>query len=404
MSFPSSRRKFIQQSSGLLALPSLLSASSTNVAPPIAIGAPPPVLPAPDPTGQGMPELLQPLPDVPGEKVGFAIVGLGAYALNQIIPNLGNTRHAKLAALVSGNAEKARTVGKAYGIEEAHQYSYDDFDRIAEDESVDVVYIILPNAMHREWTERAFAAGKHVLCEKPMAVTAEDCQAMIDAGKQAGRQLMIGYRAQFDPYNLRAIELVRGEEKAIGEPHLIFTEHGRMLKPNEDQRDEWRAKKELAGGGSLYDIGIYSLNGARYLLGEEPVSVTANYREPSQKEVEVEEGVAWTMKFPSGATANCSSSYRVEQAKRIFVQGTEGEVTLDPATDYYVRNLYLKTKEKNTQLIIPQANQFAAMLDEMALAARENRTPKTPGEEGLRDVKIMQAIYRAAESGDEVAI
>ena len=400
MSFPSSRRRFIQQSGGLLALPTLLSASAVAVAP----AAPPPVAVAPDPTGQPMPELEQSLPDAPDQRVGFAVVGLGAYALNQIIPNLGSTRHAKLAALVSGNAEKARTVGKAYGVAEDHQYSYDDFDRIAEDDSVDVVYVILPNAMHREWTERAFAAGKHVLCEKPMAVTAEDCRAMIDAGKRAGRQLMIGYRAQYDPYNLRAIELVRGENKEIGEPRLVFTEHGRMLKPNKEQRDEWRAKKELAGGGSLYDIGIYSLNGARYLLGEEPVSVTANYREPSQKGVDVEEGVAWTMNFPSGATANCSSSYRIEQAKRIFVQGTEGEVTLDPATDYYVRNLYLKTKGKNTQLIIPRANQFTAMLDEMALAARENRTPKTPGEEGLRDVAIMQAIYRAADTGKEVSI
>ena len=352
-----------------------------------------------------MPKLQQPLPDAPEKKVGFAIMGLGAYALNQIIPNLGATRHAKLTALVSGNADKAGRVAEAYGIGQDHIYGYDDFDRIADDESVDVVYIILPNAMHREWTERAFAAGKHVLCEKPMAVTAEDCQAMIDAGKRAGKQLMIGYRAQFDPYNLRAIDLVSGKEQSIGEPHLVFTEHGRMLKPEEETRDEWRARKELAGGGSLYDIGIYSVNGARYLLGEEPTAVTASYREPSGKEgIEVEEGVAWTMSFPSGATANCSSSYRVEQAKRIFVQGTEGEVTLDPATDYYTRNLYLKTKEKNTELIIPQANQFAGMLDEMALAVRENREPKTPGEEGLRDVKIMQAIYEAAETGKEVSL
>ena len=352
-----------------------------------------------------MPELERPLPDAPDKKIGFAIVGLGAYALNEIIPNLGNTRFAKLTALVSGNEEKRKTIGTAYGVSEDHQYGYDTFDRIAEDSSVDVVYIILPNSMHRAWTERAFAAGKHVLCEKPMAVTVEDCEAMIAAGKQAGKQLMIGYRAQYDPYNLRAIELVRGDEKSIGDPHLIFTEHGRMLKPEEDTRDEWRAKKELAGGGSLYDIGIYSLNGARYLLGEEPTAVTAHYREPSGKPgIEVEEGVAWTMAFPSGATANCSSSYRVEQAKRIFVQGTKGEITLDPATDYYTRNLYLKTEGENKQLIIPRANQFAAMLDEMALAIREGRAPKTPGEEGLRDVRIMQAIYQAAESGKEIEL
>ena len=364
-----------------------------------------PPFPAPDPVGQAMPELMQPLPDTPAKKIGFAVVGLGAYALNQIVPNIGNTRHAKLTAVVSGNADKARTIATAYGIGEEHVYSYDTFARIADDDTVDVVYIILPNALHREWTERAFAAGKHVLCEKPMAVTAADCEAMIAAGKKAGKKLMIGYRAQYDPYNLQAIELVRGAGKAIGDPHLIFTEHGRMLKPEEDLRDKWRADKKLAGGGSLYDIGIYSLNGARYLLGEEPSAVTASYRAPSGRpNVTVEEGVAWTMTFPSGATANCSSSYLVDEAKRIHVQGTEGEVTLDPATDYFVRNLYLKTGNKTTQIAIPQANQFSAMLDEMALAVREDREPKTPGAEGLRDVRIMEAIYQAADSGKEIKL
>ena len=395
-----SRRHFIQRSTGLLALPGVLAASGMPPAP--ARRRP---QPAPDPSGQPLPELEQPLPDGPDQRIGFAVVGLGAYALNQIIPNLGATRHAKLTALVSGNPDKAKQVARAYGVSDDHVYGYDTFDRIADDDTVDVVYIILPNAMHREWTERAFAAGKHVLCEKPMAVTSQDAEAMIAAGKQAGKKLMIGYRAQFDPYNLKAIDLVRGEGAAIGTPNLVFTEHGRMLEPEKMQRDKWRARKELAGGGSLYDIGIYSVNGARYLLGEEPTAVTATYRPPSGRSgVDVEEGVAWTMKFPSGAVANCSSSYQIEQAKRIMVQGTAGEVTLDPATDYYVRNLYLRKGQENKQYVVPQANQFAGMLDEMALAVRENREPKTPGEEGLRDVRILEAIYAAAESGKETKI
>ena len=348
-----------------------------------------------------MPDLHDDLPQPPDQRIGFAIVGLGAYALGQIIPNLSATRRARLAAVVSGNAEKAQRVARAYGLGDRHVYSYDTFDEIAQDETVDVVYIILPNTLHRAWTERAVAAGKHVLCEKPMAATAEDCEAMIAAAEAANKKLMIGYRAQFDPINRRAIELVQGGE--IGTPHLAVADHGRFLDLS-DLRDEWRAKKDLAGGGSLYDIGIYSLNGVRYLLGEEPTEVTARYTPGSGRaEVDVEEGVVWSMQFPSGAVANCSSSYLVHGSKQMRVYGSEGEVTLDPATDYYVRNLYL-AKENEQHIVIPNPNQFAAMLDEMAAAVQEDRAPATPGEEGLRDVRIMQAIYESAESGQPVSL
>ena len=361
-------------------------------------------MPTPDATGRPFPDLHDELPQPPDERIGFAIVGLGAYALGQIIPNLGSTRRARLAAVVSGNADKARTVARAYGLGDRHVYSYDTFDQIVEDETVDAVYVILPNALHREWTERAFEAGKHVLCEKPMAVTVEDCEAMIAAADEAGKKLMIGYRAQFDPINLRAIDLVRGEKSQIGTPRLVIADHGRIL-DLEDARDEWRADKKLAGGGSLYDIGIYSLNGARYLLGEEPTEVTARYTPGSGRdEVTVEEGVVWSMRFPSGAVANCSSSYLAREAKRIHVQGSEGEVTLDPATDYYIRNLYLTKEGDQRQIVIPNPNQFAAMLDELAAAVQEDRAPKTPGEEGLRDVRIMQAIYESAETEQPVTL
>lgn len=395
---PLHRRDFLQRSTSALALTALPF-------PLRAMAADAPSAPAaldPEVSGQPFPELSVPLPDPPDRRVGFALVGLGAYALNQIAPNIGDTQHARLAALVSGNADKADRVASAYGVGADHVYSYETFDRIADDPTVDVVYIILPNAFHREWTERAFAAGKHVLCEKPMAGTVEDCEAMIAAAEQAGKQLMIGYRAQYDPYNLRAIETLR--EGTIGEPRLLATEHGRPLDLSRP-RDQWRARKELAEGGSLYDIGIYSVNGTRYLTGEEPVEVTARYRPGSERpEVNVEEGVEWTLLFPSGAVASSASSYRVASANRMTVEGSEGEVTLDPATSYYVRNLYVTTDAGRREIVIPNTNQFASMLDEMALAARENREPKTPGLEGLRDVRIMQAIYRAAETGNKIRL
>ena len=400
-----SRRAFVRTTSGLLALSAV---PSPLRAMPLAAPAPPagstasPGAADPELTGRPLPDLRRPLPDAPGRRVGIALVGLGAYALNQIAPNLAHTQHARLAAVVSGNADKASAVAAAYGLGREHVYGYDTFDRIADDETVDAVYVILPNAFHRAWTERAFAAGKHVLCEKPMAGTAEDCRAMIAAGEAAGRRLMIGYRAQFDPYNRRAIELVQGGE--IGTPQLVVADHGRLLELDV-LRDQWRADKSLALGGSLYDIGIYSVNGARYLLGEEPVEVTATFLGRSGRpEVTVEEGVEWQMTFPSGARALCSSSYLVDQAKRIHVQGSRGEVTLDPATDYYVRNLHVRTSEGRREITIPAPNQFAAMLDEMALAVREDRAPATPGAEGLRDVEILEAIYQAAETGRAVAV
>lgn len=359
---------------------------------------------SPFPTGRPMPDLDADLPLPPDERVGVALVGLGAYTLNQILPNLAATRGCRLAALVSGNADKARAFARAYGLDERRIYDYDGFDQITEDETVEVVYIILPNGMHRAWTERAFAAGKHVLCEKPMAATAADCEAMIAAGREADRKLMIGYRAQFDSYNLRAIDLIRGEGKQIGTPRLAVGSHGRTLDLS-DSRDGWRAKKELAGGGSLFDIGIYSLNGVRYLLGEEPTEVTARFTAGSgRREVEVEEGVAWSMQFPSGAVASCTSSYLIEGVNRLQVQGDAGTVTLDPATKYYVRNLVLTQGRTHQRIVLPNANQFAAMLDEMAEAVRDDREPKTPGAEGLRDVRIMEAIYESAASGRPVSL
>lgn len=395
------RRLFLQAGSMGLAGVSLAGAfdqvlaQSSNSSPPRASGSP-----SVRAVGQPMPELQNPLPLAPDRRLGWAIVGLGDFALNQIIPSIADTRVCKLTALVSGNAEKAQNVAAAYGISQNNLYSYDTFDQIQNNPDVDVVYIILPNALHAEWTIRAAQAGKHVMCEKPMASTVEQCQAMIDACRQADRKLMIAYRAQYEPYNLEAIRLVQSGE--LGEPKVIVADHGRPLDPSVPH-DQWRAQKALAGGGSLYDIGIYSLNATRYLTGEEPIQIQAMMR-PGRGDVEVEENVEWTMLFPSGVIANCSSSYHYASTQRIMVQGTDAVLMMDPATAYYERKMWIKRGDSIEQRQLRDANQFALEIDHMAESVMQDQEPKTPGLEGLRDVRLMQMIYEAARTGQPISV
>ncbi len=355
------------------------------------------------PTGRPIPEMEQEMPVEPGRRLGWAVVGLGKFALNQILPSFGESRSSKLVALVSGNRQKAEQVAARYGVDSRNLYDYQTFDRLADIPEVDVVYIILPNALHAEYTARAFKAGKHVFCEKPMAVTVEECETMIRAGREAGRKLMVAYRAQFEPHNVEAIRRVR--EGEIGPLRLVTSDHGRILDPK-DPADQWRMVKSLAGGGSLYDIGIYSLQAARYLTGEEPVEVfgqIANTKDDPRFR-EVEDRVAFQVRFPSGAVANLSSSYSTASVKRSQAFGEKGSLILDPATEYEGNKLTLQTEKGRQEVKVKEQSQFAAEMDHFSQSVMNNQEPKTPGEEGLRDVRIMQAVYRAAEEGKTVSL
>ncbi|MDQ3291012.1 MAG: Gfo/Idh/MocA family oxidoreductase, partial [Bacteroidota bacterium] len=262
---------------------------------------------------------------------------------------------------------------------------------------------VLPNSMHAEYTIRAAQAGKHVMSEKPMATSVADCQKMIDACKKANKKLMIAYRAQYESFNLKSIELIKSGQ--IGKLRFLTSDHGRLLKP-EQPEDKWRADKELAGGGSLMDIGVYSLNAMRYLTGEEPVEISAMiHSDPNDPRFkEVEETVAFTLRFPSGILANCSSSYGYESVKRFQAFGSKGSLILDPATDYYEHNLELQLEDGKHEVKVKEEDHFAAEMDHLSECVLENKEPKTPGEEGLRDVKYMMAIYEAAKLGKPVKV
>lgn len=228
---------------------------------------------------------------------------------------------------------------------------------------------------------------------------------MIDACRKAGRKLMIAYRAQYEPYNLAAIAIARGPQKQLGKLKAIVADHGRILDPS-DPADRWRMDKKLAGGGSLVDIGIYSLQAARYITGEEPVEISAMmYSTPNDPRFrEVEENVNFILRFPSGVLANCTSSYGYSDVKRYRVFGADGYLELDPATDYYEHRLKIGLKDKTEERQIQEKNQFALEIDHLSECVMQNKTTQTPGEEGLQDVKLMRLIYEAARTGKTIKV
>ncbi len=342
------------------------------------------------------PEL--PIPQPLGRKLGYAVVGLGELALEEILPAFAVAEHSRPVALVSGHADKAKKVAERYGIAEKAIYNYQNYDSLRDNSEVDVIYIVLPNSMHAEYTIRGFAAGKHVLCEKPMAPTVADCQKMIDAGRTADRKLMIAYRLRYEPFNKKAIELCRSGE--FGKLRVIEAENLQQTKaPN------IRLSKETAGG-AMGDVGIYCLNACRYLTGEEPIEVTAwTYSDPADDRFrEVEGSVLFNLRFPSGTLAHCSASFGATQARRFRVFGDKGWIELDPAFSYTGQRLHTGMGADKTELHIEPVNHFAAEMDHFSECVMNKKDALTPGEEGLRDMAIIEKVFESARTRRTVSL
>ncbi|MBE2990937.1 Gfo/Idh/MocA family oxidoreductase [Sphingomonas sp. CFBP 13603] len=339
----------------------------------------------------------------PDRKLGYAIVGLGYYGLQTILPQFVNCEHSRVTALVSGDRAKALATATKYGVPERSIYTYADFDRIRDNPDVDIVYVCLPNSMHAEYTIRAAKAGKHVMCEKPMAISVAECEAMIRACKTAGKKLMIGYRCHFEPFNLEAMRLAKSG--AAGKIRYVRSEHGFV----QGDPNKWRLKRALSGGGSLMDMGIYSLQAARYMTGEEPIAVTArestDRRDPRFREVE--DMIEWTLEFPSGAIAGCQSMYSANQ-NHILLMGDKGRIELEPATRYDGNKMWTGRDGRETAITSPPPGpgqtQFAGQLDHLAKCILDGREPIVSGEEGLRDMRIVEAIYRSVREGRTVKL
>lgn len=327
------------------------------------------------------------------KKLGIALVGLGGYAGGQLAPALQETEHCYLAGIVTGTPQKAIDWKAKYNIPDANIYNYENFDEIAHNKDIDIIYVVLPNALHAEYVVRAAKAGKHVICEKPMAITVEECDRMIKACKDAGKMLSIGYRLHFEPYNQEMMRL--GQKKIFGNIKTIEAHDGM------GDVGGWRTDKKLAGGGPLMDVGIYCVQACRYTTGMEPIAVTAVElpKTKPEKFKDVEEALDWTFEFPGGIKANCKTSY-TKDMNLLQANAEKGWFKLSPAYPY--RGQQGETSEG--KMNFPSVNQQARQMDDFALAILEGKPTPVPGEMGRQDVKLLQAIYKSMETKQRVEI
>ncbi len=350
------------------------------------------------------PEKPVPPSEPAAQRVGFAVVGLGHLAINQILPAFGTSKHCKVTALVSGDREKAQKIAAQYGVPGTGLYDYSTYDKLADNPDVQVIYIVLPNSMHAEYVVRGAKARKHILCEKPMATSVQDCERMIAACKQARVKLMIAYRQQYEPMN-RAIVKMRKDGK-LGTLKSYVATNGQ----NQGDPNQWRQNLKLAGGGCLPDVGIYCLNAARFLSGEEPAEVWGTIYQPREdpRFREVEETCTFGMRFPSGLIAVASSGYGSHRSQMLRLEGDRAWAELSPAFGYSGLKLRTSTvvegQNVTTEPSVQSKDQFATEMDHMASCVQGDRDPHTPGEEGLQDQRITDAIYEAARTGKVVKL
>jgi len=327
------------------------------------------------------------------KKLGVALVGLGNYATRQLAPALQQTEHCYLAGIVTGTPEKAAKWKEQYNISDANIYNYETFDQIAGNKNIDIVYVVLPNSMHHEFTIRAAKAGKHVFCEKPMAVSVKECQEMIDACKKANVRLFIGYRLHSDPFHHAAMKF---KTTGVGKLQTIDSEFAFVI----GDPTQWRLKKALAGGGAMMDLGIYCIQASRYITGEEPVTVMAVEEKTNPvKFKEVDETIRWQMDFPGGAVANLMTSYNLQGAG-LKITAEKGWFELNPA--YYYGGI--KGRTHLGELNITPVNQQAMQMDNHSLCILNNTPSDADGEEGLKDLKVIEAIYRSIAEGKKVKV
>jgi predicted dehydrogenase len=332
-----------------------------------------------------------------GPMLRVALMGLGSYA-SRVAEAMQSSKMAKITGLISGSPSKLKDWQKKYNVPGKNCYNYDTFDEVKSNPDIDAIYVITPNALHHGQVIRVARAGKHVICEKPMALNAREGQEMVDECKKANVKLLVGYRMHLEPKTLEIIRMRKDGE--LGK--ILFFEglSGFTIgDPN-----QWRLNPKLAGGGSLMDIGIYSINGSRYMVGEEPVWVTAQETKTDLQKFKegVDETIMFQLGFPSGVVASCLSTYAMSNLDRFFLNGEKGFAELQPATGYGP----IQGRTHKGELTHPHVPHQTVQMDEMALIILQNKKPTVAidGEEGLRDLRIIDAVYEAVRTGQKITI
>ncbi len=329
----------------------------------------------------------------PHEKYGIALLGLGKYAGGQLAPALQETKECKLAGVITGDPAKAREWKDKYALEEENVYSYQNMDAIKYNPNIDIIYVVVPNALHADFVIRAASAGKHVICEKPMATTVEDCDRMMNACARAGVSLSIGYRLHFEPYTLEMMRLATAQH--YGPVQKLIARDGLA------SAEGWRLNRQLAGGGPLMDVGIYCVQAAGYIFNQQPIAVTAQEGPKTQPGIfnDVEESVSFQLEYAGGYTASCACSY-TEEMSLLRAEASNGFFELHPAFDYNGIHGHASYGPMHFE----QVNQQARQMDAIVAAIKNNKPSPVPAEMGRQDVLVLQQIYAAMQSGQRILL
>jgi glucose-fructose oxidoreductase len=363
--FLQSRREFVKLSA--LGITGALISSSTNAFPGILTGK--------------------------QKSLGLALVGLGYYSNDILAPALQLTKYTHLAGIVTGTPSKEREWANKYKIPAHNIYNYSNFDEIASNRDIDIVYIVLPNSMHHEFTIRAAKAGKHVICEKPMAMKAQECREMIAVCKENNVGLSVGYRMQYEPHTQELIRM--GRDKDFGKILHISTGAGWR----NTNFNHWKWQQNM-GGGAMMDMGVYPLQAARYSTGLEPISVTAqNFITRQGSFQNVDEVTTFQLEFPGGITANLETGFHAG-FNYLNVFAENGWIKLDPFSGYSG----IKMHTSKGEVKFPQINQQAQQMDEDALSFASGTQPRVPGSEGLKDMIVVDAVKESAKTGSRIEI
>lgn len=332
-----------------------------------------------------------------GPVLRVAILGLGSYG-TRVADAMQSCTRAKLVGAISGTPSKLKDWQTKYGIPEKNCYNYDTFDAIKNNPDIDAVYVITPNSLHKPYGMRVAKAGKHVICEKPMALNAAEGQELVDGCKKANVKLLVGYRMHLEPKTLEIIKMRKQGE--FGKPLFFQGLCGFII----GDPTQWRLDRKLAGGGSLMDIGIYAINGSRYMLGEEPIWVTAQEvkNDPVKFKEGVDETLTFQLGFPSGAIASCLSTYSMNNLDRFFLNGNKGYAEMQPSTGYGP----IKARTHKGEIEYPHVTHQTVQMDEMSDIILQGKKVEVPldGEEGVKDLKIMDAIVEAAKTGKKIPL